>query len=214
MHSLPLFTERFFGFVKNAGPSGPTGPSRGKTFKSNHKSGTTPVDAVGPVDAEWSQPAATSGPANIVSDQRLAVPVTTGTSGTTSVAGASTPSQSSEALSDWHAYADYLQGRMAPEWMSEGRWCQVVSDTKTFLAAWGVRAHAQGWRLIDLLGVHPIAPAARVGVQGLMFFVRGGAVIGVSGTSATFRRLSGSTLTFERIGRDEAVLVGGSHDDK
>ncbi len=74
------------------------------------------------------------------------------------------------------------------------RWDQFINDAGLFLDRWGRQAEALGWRPDELFGLHPDAPMARYDRMGLIWMLRGEAVLEISDTAA---RLSGG-LAFYR----------------
>jgi hypothetical protein len=107
----------------------------------------------------------------------------------------------------WHTVLAAMEGRSCPEWISLDRWQEVISDAETFLSRWGSAAHSLGWTALDLFGVHPIAPAARFDVMGLLLLVQGGAVVALTADAATIRRKTGALLTFRRPAATGAILI-------
>ena len=85
----------------------------------------------------------------------------------------------------------------------------MLSDAESFLGRWGDTAHQLGWTAVDLFGVHPVAPAARFDIMGLLPLLQGGAVIALTEDAATIRRQSGATLTYPRSDRTGAVCITG-----
>jgi len=209
MHTSVDFTEHMLGLLKNTGPSGPTGPTQDKPFKSNEKAGTTRCTLVGPVDIEWSQPARATGPTKIAPLQVLTGSGTTGTSGTTNFQGAQVKLERTTAPPEWHAILAELNQRNCPDWFSPDRWTALLSDAEIFLGRWGQTAHQLGWTALDLFGVHPIAPAARFDVMGLFPLLHGGAVIALTEDAATIRRSSNAILTYRRGSQAGAVCITG-----
>ena len=57
-----------------------------------------------------------------------------------------------------HPYVSVLAALHAkcPEFVETDRWQQAVRDAETFLKKWGGQAHALGWTVGELFGLHPI----------------------------------------------------------
>lgn len=206
-HSFPDFTSHVLDLLKNTGPSGPTGPSPSNTFFSKEKAGTSRETEAGPVDFDWSNHGAVSGPGKCAIDQSLNEDGTTGTSGTTNFAGGEDDGERGGAPAEWHAILGDLERRTWPDWMSQDRWDMLLGDAEIFLSRWGHTAHAMGWTTLDLYGVHPLAPAARFDVMGFLFLIQGGAVPVITASSASIHRRTGAHLTYRRHDTSDAVLI-------
>ncbi len=63
-----------------------------------------------------------------------------------------------------------------------------------------------GWRDVDVFGVHPVKPGARVGCWGLVLTIQGGNVIAITDKSATIRRRSGAILIWRRFDVEQVPL--------
>jgi hypothetical protein len=83
----------------------------------------------------------------------------------------------------------------------------MLSDAESFLGRWGDTAHQLGWTALDLFGVHPIAPAARFDIMGLLPLLHGGAVIALTEDAAAIRRPSNAILTYRRGDQAGAVCI-------
>jgi hypothetical protein len=59
----------------------------------------------------------------------------------------------------------------APLWGDAAEWRELVSRLRAFEVPWGGRARLAGWSVIDLYGLDPVAPRARVGRMGAAFLV-------------------------------------------
>jgi hypothetical protein len=91
--------------------------------------------------------------------------------------------------------------------MSAERWRFLISDAENFLQRWGSAAHSLGWTALDLFGVHPLAPAARFDVMGLLPVMNGAAILTLTDTAATLRARTGAVLTYRRSTERGAVLI-------
>jgi hypothetical protein len=81
-----------------------------------------------------------------------------------------------------------------PAEVPRDRWDQFINDAGLFFDRWGKQAEAFGWRADELFGLDPVAPMARYDRMGLIWMLRGEAVLDISETAA---KLSGG-LTFYR----------------
>jgi hypothetical protein len=66
-------------------------------------------------------------------------------------------------------------------------WRQLLLDAETFFERWSAQAQLLGWSDVQLLGVHPYAPAARYDAMGLVLLIKGGEVIELQSQCATIR---------------------------
>jgi hypothetical protein len=153
---------------------------------------------MGPVDFEWSQLDAPTGPGKATVKQSLIGGGTGGTGGTTIFELGDDQFERGGAPPEWHAILAELERCTCPDWMSHERWDLLLGDAENFLARWGSTASALGWAALDLYGVHPVAPAARFDVMGLLFLVQGGTVPVVTAHSASIYRRTGARLTYRR----------------
>lgn len=207
MHSPGDFTAHVLDLLKNSGPSGPTGPTMAKPLISNDKVGTSRRNDVGPVENEWSHQARASGPGKRRENQSLKGTGTTGTSGTSLFAGGEDQCEQGGSPPKWHAILADLERQSCPDWLSPDRWNEMLSDAENFLSRWGAAAHSLGWTALDLFGVHPLAPASRFDVMGLLLVTQGGTVVVLTADAATLRRTTGATLSYQRPTQVGAVLI-------
>jgi hypothetical protein len=84
-------------------------------------------------------------------------------------------------------------------------WRQLLLDAETFFQRWSAPALI-GWSDVELLGVHPGAPAARYDAMGLLLLIKGGEVIELHGQRATIRTQGGSLLVYRKHGYEGATL--------
>jgi hypothetical protein len=108
---------------------------------------------------------------------------------------------------DWQAILNELKGATPVDGFGDARWTSLVDDAEVFLARWGEAAHLLGWTALDLFGVHPVAPAVRFDVMGLLPLLQGASVVALTKDEARMRRPSGALLTFRRVAQAGAVLV-------
>ncbi len=107
----------------------------------------------------------------------------------------------------WHAVLAELEQQNCPDWLAPDRWAVMLSDAESFLGRWGDTAHQLGWTALDLFGIHPVAPAARFDVMGLLPLLHEGAVIALTEDAATIRRSSNALLTYRRGDQAGAVCI-------
>jgi hypothetical protein len=101
-HSSADFATHVLGLLKNSGPTGPTGPTPGNAFNSKGKVGTSDAQEVGPVDFEWSHLMQASGPKKSREKQSVTRPVTSGTSGTTTLQQGPDEPEAGGSPAEWH----------------------------------------------------------------------------------------------------------------
>ncbi len=88
-----------------------------------------------------------------------------------------------------------------PAWaaLRPGMWPDLVKAVGLFLDRWGRQAAELNWDAIDLFGVSPRAPLARVDQQGLVFFLQDGCeIVAITADTASLRLPSGVVQTFHR----------------
>jgi hypothetical protein len=112
-----------------------------------------------------------------------------------------------DAPAEWHAVLEELERREPVDGFGAERWADLVSDAESFLSRWGGVAYSLGWTSLDLFGVHPIAPAGRFDVMGLIPMLNRAEVLALTRQTATMRRPSGAVLTYRRSGRGDAILL-------
>ena len=110
-------------------------------------------------------------------------------------------------VAEWHAILAGLKRRGPADWLSHEQWRGLLSGAENFLTRWGSAAHLLGWTSLDLFGVHPIAPAARFDVMGLIPILNGAEVLALTSQTATMRRASGATLTYRRPKPSGAIVI-------
>jgi hypothetical protein len=85
-----------------------------------------------------------------------------------------------------------------PEGFGQSRWQLIVNDAALFADAWGARALALGWQPIELFGIHPEKPDARLDCRGLAFLLNGGTVVAMDAASATIVTPNGTKQRYSR----------------
>jgi hypothetical protein len=95
-----------------------------------------------------------------------------------------------------------IDNPFSTEWLR-----QIIEDGALFFELWGAEATRLGWSAVDLFGVHPAAPAARLDLLGMVPLLRGSTVRGLTTTVATIAAPTGSILTYRRKDMRGAVLL-------
>jgi len=85
-------------------------------------------------------------------------------------------------------------------------WRHLLLDAETFFQRWSAQAQLLGWSDVELLGVHPCAPAARYDAMGLVLLIKRGEVIELQGQCATIRSQGGSLLAYRKHRYEGAAL--------
>lgn len=83
----------------------------------------------------------------------------------------------------------------------------VVDDGSLFFELWGAEAARLGWTAMDLFGVHPAAPAARIDLLGMVPLLCGGAVRNLTAGAALIARPTNSMLTYRRKDMTGAAVL-------
>jgi len=206
MHSLDNFTEHFSDLLKNRGDSGDGGDRLQKSLQDSDFSVPTNQQKVSPLKLQWGQSAAARGDEKDQYIQSVNRSVPTVTPVATDLEQGQKIEQATGIPLKWYAILAELKRQDCPDWLSLRWWTEVPSDAERFLAGQGGAAHGLGWTELDVFGVHPVAPSCRYDAMGLVFFIQGGEVVGMTENTATIRRRSGSVLTFRRPNFPDAVL--------
>jgi hypothetical protein len=110
--------------------------------------------------------------------------------------------------------------RECPAYVLDDRWRQAVEDGRQFLAAWGAQAHAFGWTVRELFGLHtpPARPPAnyqrlaRYDETGLIWLLRDRPVIALAETTAAIKGAT-AVLTYRKSNKPALGPLGDSLDD-
>jgi hypothetical protein len=107
-----------------------------------------------------------------------------------------------------------------PDFIAADRWQQAIQDADCFLPKWGAQAHALGWTVRELFGLHPV-PAhprpsyhrlSRYDATGLIWLLQGRAVVALTATEAAIQ--GSAAVTMYRKERKPAFgPLGDSLDD-
>jgi hypothetical protein len=114
---------------------------------------------------------------------------------------------SKEAISPacWVAELARLSPEKVPAEISTTCWRRFIASLSRFCdSGWEVKAEQLGWSAIELFGYHRDAPMGRLDCLGLVWFLEGGEIVGMSRETAIIRRMSGAKQTFRRSGRTHA----------
>jgi hypothetical protein len=111
--------------------------------------------------------------------------------------------------------------RRCPAHVDPPDWIQAVEDGRKFLALWARQAEALGWTSRELFGLHPVPerPAAtyrrlsRYDETGLIWLLRGKAVIGLTAGEAVIRGHSGATVSYRKHNKPALGPLGDCIDD-
>ncbi len=108
---------------------------------------------------------------------------------------------------------DLMVAPAHPGW-KEDDWRTLQEDALRFLKEWASQASRLGWEAVDLFGVHPTKPTARLDCAGLVVLLKGRPVLALTEHSAAIKTASGGTLTFRRRATPpaEQCLIWDQHD--
>jgi hypothetical protein len=102
------------------------------------------------------------------------------------------------------------------------RWRRCVQDGSKFLALWGERAEAMGWRSTDLFGLHAVPDKphpsyqrlSRYDATGLIWLLQGRPVVALTETTASIRNLkTGNVTVYRKYNKPGLGPVGDSLED-
>jgi hypothetical protein len=106
-------------------------------------------------------------------------------------------------------YASTLAALRArcPDHVHAERWWRAVADSDAFLNRWGEQAHALGWTVRDLWGLHkppenPHATYSRLSRHdetGLLWLLQGREVVALTNTTAAIQWPGGSITMYYRL---------------
>lgn len=206
-HDLEAFSRDIVTLIKTSGDTGGSGDKSQKSLRENDFSVPTHDSVVSPLESDWGQGAAASGDRKSERLQLVEAHVPSVPTATTHFRQGPDEPAAVAAPSEWHAILIGLKRRECPDWITADRWQHVLSDAENFLTRWGSAAHLLGWTALDLFGVHPLAPAARFDVMGLLLLTQGGEVAALTAETAAVRRRAGSVLVYRRSPTVGAVLL-------
>jgi hypothetical protein len=107
-----------------------------------------------------------------------------------------------------------------PELVDAVRWQQAVQDADCFLAKWGKQAHALGWTVRELFGLHPVParPApnfqrlSRCDNTGLIWLLNGRPVVAMTETEGAIQGAS-AVLMYRKHRKPALGPLGDRLDD-
>jgi hypothetical protein len=99
---------------------------------------------------------------------------------------------------EWIVGVDRLETMPSPAVVHPDRWRKVVVDAYRFLDQWGGQAAALGWTTLDLFGVHPTHPIARVDHAGLILLLHGDELLAMTAQTARIGAQAGAVMTYQR----------------
>jgi hypothetical protein len=108
---------------------------------------------------------------------------------------------------EWAEGFARLQMSRPPAGLSFARWRQVIDDGGHFIDRWAAHSTALGWRTLDVFGVHAERPAERFDVFGLVWAIRGSAVVDIAAMTATLETPTGARQVFYRRSVQHAESV-------
>lgn len=83
---------------------------------------------------------------------------------------------------------------------SPTRWQGALDGALMFADRWGREAHRLGWRVSEVFGLHPAAPAARVDCRGLAWLLGDGSqVVAMDRSGAQIRKPNGVPGRYYRL---------------
>jgi hypothetical protein len=108
-----------------------------------------------------------------------------------------------------------------PDLIDVGRWRRAIADGQLFLDTWGAQAAALGWASDDLFGLFPVPVHAHPSFQrlarydetGLIWLLRGRAVVGLTASTAAIQNFSGSITCYRRHNKPAIGPLGDTLDD-
>jgi hypothetical protein len=107
-----------------------------------------------------------------------------------------------------------------PAYFEPADWRQAVADGRRFLATWAEQAAALGWTARELFGAHtpaerPTASYRRPSINehtGLIWLLRGRAVVALTAETAAIQTASGRALTYRKPTKPALGAIGDSVD--
>lgn len=83
--------------------------------------------------------------------------------------------------------------------MSFKRWLQFIDDCGRFIdEGWAARAEELGWGPLELFGCDRVKPFARIDRAGLLWFLNGGKLVGLTAATATIETPGRARQTYRR----------------
>lgn len=206
-HDLEAFSREIVALINRSGDTGPSGDKLNKPLLDTSFFVPTPQTLLSPLIADLSPDVASSADRENEYSQRARTYVPCVPTATNVFRDDQIPNMDHCGPAEWHAVLAELERREPVAWLGGERWAVLLSDGGSFVMRWGGVAHSLGWTSLDLFGVHPIAPAVRFDVMGLIPTLNRAEVLALTCQTATIRRTSGAVLTYRRLGRADAILI-------
>ena len=181
MHSFQTLAADLAPLLKKSGDTGDKLKSRRLGYDLDV---TTRRGDVSPPDRRVVTSSKLSGDGKSNISQSLREGVTTVISVTTDFEQGRAHRRSSNDLAEWHAILDGQKDSNPVEGLTIERWQTLIADAEGFLAQWGDSALQLSWTDLDQFGIHPVAPAVRFDVIGLVPVIKGGKVATLTERSA------------------------------
>jgi hypothetical protein len=206
-HDLETFSREIVSLIRTSGDTGGSGDRLKSSLRENAFFVPAYRKGVSLPKSDWGHGSAASGDRKSEHLPLVAELVPGVPTATSDFRNGDSSEIESDAPAEWHAILAELKRREPVGWLGAERWGSLLSDAQSFLSRWGGVAHSLGWTSLDLFGVHPIAPAVRFDVMGLIPMLNRAEILALTGETATMRRISGATLTYRRPDQGGAVLL-------
>lgn len=105
---------------------------------------------------------------------------------------------SAEIPEEWIAGVDALWLARPPQEIPQDRWALALRDADRLLIDWGCTAVTLGWGTLDIFGVHPAYPLARLDGAGLAWLLQGAGIRSLSAQEAAIVTQRGAYQTYRR----------------
>jgi hypothetical protein len=206
-HDLDGFSHELVRLIKTSGDTGGSGDKSKQRLRQNDFFVPTCRAAMSPLVFDWDRGLAATGDNKSKHSETVAERVPSVPTATTYFRIAQPMEAGGSFPEEWHAILAGLKRSDSADWLSPEQWRGLLCDAENFLTRWGSAAHLLGWTSLDLFGVHPIAPAARFDVMGLIPILNGAEVLALTSQTATIRRSSGAIHTYRRPDHGGAIVL-------
>jgi hypothetical protein len=206
-HDLEAFSREIVSLIKMSGDTGGSGDKSKKPLPHGDFFVPTRQAGMSPLALDWGHNVSATGGNKTSHLEAVAEGVPSVPSAPTYFRIAQSVEIEGSVLAEWHAILAGLKRRGPVDWLSHEQWLGLLSDAENFLKRWGSAAHLLGWTSLDLFGVHPVAPAARFDVMGLIPILNGAEVLALTNQTATMRRVSSAVQTYSRPKVSGAIVI-------